>query len=193
MTDQGSQMDGIDIRDMCLEFGIDKEHSSPHHPEGNGLSERIIDSVKQLFRSMLLGKHLSTKDWTTIIPDVMIAWNTKKHSSTGFTPYERMCGSRMVFHPHGDRLQKSDSSEKTTNSALVEELSRNRENLVEKAQIYSKKNREKMKKQYDKKVFNSDISSGDIVILRKHYVRRGESKKLNPLYEGMWEVPRLFI
>ena len=118
----------------------------------------------------------------------MIAFNTKKHSSTGFTPYELMCGSRMIFHPHGDRLQKSDSSEKTTNSALVEELSRNRENLVEKAQIYLKKNREEMKKHYDKKVFNFDISLGDIVFLHKHYVRRGESKKLNPLYEGMWEV-----
>ena len=86
-------MDGIDIRDMCLEFGIDKEHSSPHHPEGYSLSERTTGLVKQLFRSMLLGKHLSTKDWTTIIPDVMIAWNTKKHLSTGFTPYELMYGS----------------------------------------------------------------------------------------------------
>ena len=65
----------------------------------------------------------------------MIAWNTKKHSSTGFIPYELMCGSRMVFHPHRDRLQKTDSSEKTTSSALVEELSRNRESLVEKAQF----------------------------------------------------------
>ena len=42
-----------------------------------------------------------------------------------------------------------------------------------------------MKKQYDKKVFKSDISLGDIVFLDKHYVRRGESKKLNPLCEGM--------
>ena len=66
--------------------------------------------------SMLLGKHLSTKDWTTIIPDVMITWNTKKHSSTGFTPYELMCGSQIVFHRHGDRLQKSDSLEQTTSS-----------------------------------------------------------------------------
>ena len=123
-------MDGIDIRDMCLEFGIDKEHSSPHHPEEDGLSERTTRLVKQLFRSMLLGKHLSTKDWT----DVMIAWNTKEHSLTGFTPYELMYCSRMVFRPHGDRLQKSDSP-KTTNSALVKELSRNRENLVEKTEI----------------------------------------------------------
>ena len=54
-----------------------------------------------------------------------------------------MCGSRTVFHPHGDRLQKSDSSEKTANSALVEELSRSRENLVEKAQnLFKKEKRE---------------------------------------------------
>ena len=72
-TDQGSQMDGIDIRDMCSEFGIDKEHSSPHHSEGDGLCERTIGLVKQLFTSMLPEKHLSTKDWTTIIPGVMIA------------------------------------------------------------------------------------------------------------------------
>ena len=31
-----------------------------------------------------------------------------------------------------------------------------------------------MKKQYEKKVFNSDISFGDITFLRKNYVRRGE-------------------
>ena len=70
----------------------------------------------------------------------------------------------MVFHPHRDRLQKSDSSEKISNSVLVEELNRNRENLVEKAQICFEKNREKMKKRYDKKVFNCDISLGEYIV-----------------------------
>ena len=179
LTDQGSQMDGIDIRDMCLEFGIDKEHSSPHHPQGDGLSERTIGLAKQLFKSTLLIKHLGTKDWTTIISYVMIAWNTKKHSSTGFTPYELLCGSRMAFHPHEDRLQKSDSSGKTNNSALLERLCRNRGNLVEKVQIYLNKNREKMKKQYDKKVFNSDISLGNIAFYVN--IMCGEVKRRNSI------------
>ena len=97
LTNQESQMDGIGIRNMCSEFGIDKEHSSPHYQEGDGLSERTICSVKQLFRSMLLGKHQSTKDWTTIISDVMIVWNIKKHLSTGFTPYELMTARMNGF------------------------------------------------------------------------------------------------
>ena len=40
LTDQGQQVDGEEINEMCEEYGIKKKRSSPYHPEGDGISER---------------------------------------------------------------------------------------------------------------------------------------------------------
>ena len=34
-TEQGQQVDGLEIQDMCKEYDIQKRHSSPCHPQGD--------------------------------------------------------------------------------------------------------------------------------------------------------------
>ena len=42
LSDQGSNVDGKVIHNLCSSLGISKIHSSPYHPEGNGNAERYV-------------------------------------------------------------------------------------------------------------------------------------------------------
>ena len=53
LSDQGRNVDGAIIRGLCEHFGIEKRHSSPYHPEGDGQVERSVETIKQTMRCLL--------------------------------------------------------------------------------------------------------------------------------------------
>ena len=50
ISEQGNNIDGETIRELCIKLKIKKLHSSPWHPQGNSSSERGIQSMKNLIR-----------------------------------------------------------------------------------------------------------------------------------------------
>ena len=60
LSDQGRNVDGNVIKNLCEMYDIKKLRSSPYHPEGNGMAERSIGSIKTLLRLCVrLVKYLS--------------------------------------------------------------------------------------------------------------------------------------
>ena len=47
LSDQGPNVDGTEIRDALRKWGIEKRRSSPYHPQGDGQSERGIQTTKK--------------------------------------------------------------------------------------------------------------------------------------------------
>ena len=92
LADQGQQVDGEEVREMCRDYNIKKKRSTPYHPEGDGISERHIGVMKGLFCSKLLQKKLPQRRWTEVLPDVQLAMNSKKHASARYSPFELMYG-----------------------------------------------------------------------------------------------------
>ena len=54
LSDQGSNVDGEVMAEICNELGIEKRRSSAYHSQGNGFAERNIRTVKDLLRSVFL-------------------------------------------------------------------------------------------------------------------------------------------
>ena len=59
LSDQGSNVDGEVMRELCDEWGIEKRRSSAYHSQGNGLAERNIRNVKEILRCVLHDRKLS--------------------------------------------------------------------------------------------------------------------------------------
>ena len=187
MTDQGQQVDGLEIRDMCEEYGIQKKHSSPYHPQGDGVSERPIGVMKGVFRSKLMEKKLPQCKWPEVVPDVQLAMNTKKHASTKFTPYELMYGTEYRKNSNHHKLV-NESNTNCKESDLAEELKFSMTQNVNKAKENLRKTADRMKMQYDRKIQENDLHIGDLVYIKKHAVKGGESKKLSPLYHSLSKI-----
>jgi len=65
--------------------------SSAYHPQINGQSERIIQSLEDLLRTCILD-HLDT--WDEVLPLIKFTYNNSFHTSIGMAPYEALYGRR---------------------------------------------------------------------------------------------------
>ena len=92
LSDQGPNVDGIEVREFLARFNIEKKHSTAYHPEGDGQAERGIRAVKQLIRCLIAEYELEDTDWPSLLPRVSYILNTTPSASTGFTPYKVMFG-----------------------------------------------------------------------------------------------------
>ena len=51
ISDQGYNVDGNEVRELCAEkLGAKKLRSSTYHPQGNGSAERAIGTLKTIMR-----------------------------------------------------------------------------------------------------------------------------------------------
>lgn len=79
-TDQGKQFESTLFRKRTQALGIHRVHSSPYHPQSNGILERQHRTTKESFRC-LLSKLTS---WEDALPLTLLAMRSLIHSN-GFT------------------------------------------------------------------------------------------------------------
>ena len=97
LSDQGSNVDGQTIKELCETFSIQKRRSSAYHSQGNGFAEGNIHSIREVFRSTLLYSGTQQKLWHSLLPDVVFALNTSTSSTTKHAPYETVVGPQPVL------------------------------------------------------------------------------------------------
>ena len=97
LSDQGSNVDGEVVHQLCKEFNIKKRRTSGYHSQGNGFAERNIRSVREIFRTLLLDFELPQNQWDKLIPSVVFSLNTSISSTTKCIPYEVLYGRKPVL------------------------------------------------------------------------------------------------
>lgn len=77
------------IQELCQSHGIRKIHTTPYHPQGNGLCERFNRTLLELLRTLGDEKSLN---WPDHVQDVVWVYNHLVHRSTGYSPFFLMYG-----------------------------------------------------------------------------------------------------
>ena len=94
ITDNGTQFDNKNFREMCDKYGINNYYASPAHPQTNGQTEAVNKVIKHNLKAKLTTKK---GNWVEILPQVLWAYRTTERSSIGVTPYfmaSRSCHPR---------------------------------------------------------------------------------------------------
>ena len=87
LTDQGKNVDGHEIRDLCKKLGIHKRHSSPYHPQADRMAERNIGTAKQVIRSLLMEREMEKGAWPSVLPEASFLMNNVKNTTTRMSPH----------------------------------------------------------------------------------------------------------
>ena len=90
-SDNGPCFISEDLDNLCKEYGIEHTFSDPYRPQGNSGVERLNRTMAEAI-TKLADNHPSS--WPDHLPDVQLAYNAAKHSSTGVAPY------KLVFKAH---------------------------------------------------------------------------------------------
>ena len=85
----GARFESQVMKQMCEILHINKTHTTPYHPQGDGLVERLNRTIQSMLATAVR-EH--SEDWEDHLAKVCFAYNTSEHSSTGFTPFYLMYG-----------------------------------------------------------------------------------------------------
>ena len=89
LSDQGSQFTADIMREVMRLLSVSQLHSTPYHPETNGIVERFNGTLKQMLKKLMADK---PSDWDRFLPAALFAYREIPQTSTGFSPFQLLFG-----------------------------------------------------------------------------------------------------
>ena len=147
LSDQGKEVDGSIMKQVCRMLGIDKLRTTPYKPSTN--------QVERLHRSInaILGKTVAShqKDWDTRLSFAMRAYRASRHESTGYTPNMLTLGTE-VRAPADIVYGSLDEPSTETYDDYVESMRQRMMTAYEEARVALRRAAERNKRYYDVRV-----------------------------------------
>ena len=179
ISDRGSEFISRFWRDFTKQLGISSDFSTAFHPETDGATERVNQTIESYLRFYC---NYEQDDWSKHLPLCEYSYNNTVHTTTGTTPFFAMYG----YHPKGDfATTESDGSHPIAKKRVADI-----KEVWEILQTKSKEAQERAALYYDAKRTESPrYRPGDLVYLNaKNIATKRPLKKLDHKYFGPYKV-----
>jgi len=183
VSDNGPQFRGKSFRKWLQEKGIQHVQSSPYHPQGNGVVERLHRTL-----NAMVAKTAGSKgNWAAVVSMALYFIRASPCESTGISLFL----ARQGWEPSTPiQLLYKAWAQQDLGSIDLEEWvmcnSERVENEREKSELQLRKTAEARKKEWDKRAKERELNVNDEVLLRKP----GLNFKLQESWEGPYTVKK---
>ena len=181
LTDQGAQFVGSLVTQLCTNLHIDKIKTTPYHPEGNGVVERMHGTLG----AMLTKAAAEGQDWVGQIPFALFALRSAPNRDSLFSPFQLVYGHQVrtpldILHQGWAELEFKDLDTGEWSDWLAARLEHWHSVMGERGKNAS----EKRKLSFDRKTVDRKLEPGDQVLCRVP----GMSHKLEEAWHGPYTV-----
>ena len=185
LSDNGSNFESQLFKEVCDLLGIKKVTTSVARPQANGTVERFNRTLTSML-TMYCSKN--QKQWDTYLPQVMMAYRSSKHATTGMSPNYLTYGreinlpmTAVIGLPPGESVPVTDYAQ-NLQEKLVKAHAICRQNLF-KQSTYNKRH-------YDLKSKERQLKPGQAVWLYEPVNKTGVCAKLSPKWQGPYLIMR---
>lgn len=162
LSDQGASFESLLITELCYLADIDKTHTTPYHPMGNGQVERMNRTLDNMIRAL---PPRSKVKWLRMLNTLTFAYNCTVHETTGFSPFFLMFG-RTPRLPVDLMFESVLLNEETVGiDKYVQSLKRDLCEAMKIAQSHSEKQQHKQAEMYNKRIKGQSVDIGQRVLL----------------------------
>ena len=160
ISDQGRNFESDLIEELCKIAGVQKLHTTPYHPQGNGQCERFNSTLCNMLGTL---SEEEKSDWKSYLGCMTHAYNCTKHASTTYSPYYLMFGRHPRLPIDVEfGLSKPNCKDNSSKSRYVQKL-RRLNYVFQKARKYSA---QKYKSSYDKSMKGPQLQEKDVVLVK---------------------------
>ena len=184
ISDNGRQYESKEFTGMLRKYGIEHRRTPPYTPQCNPV-ERVNRVIKTMIAQLADGDH---RHWDHWLPEIMFAYNTARHDSTGYTPaylnYGREPAIPGAIRQPTTTIADEDTKDQTADRA--EDMGRLRE-AVRLARHAQAQATEAQKRAYNLRRRDWRPRIGDEVMLREHPLSsaaKNFAAKLAPKFSG---------
>ena len=93
ISDEGGEFTSKMWEEVAELLRIKLHKSAPYHHKGNGVVERVNGSIMSKVRAAVVEMR-SWKEWTGVLPYVLVSLRMRVHRALGMSPYEALFGIR---------------------------------------------------------------------------------------------------
>jgi hypothetical protein len=186
LSDQGANYMSEVLKKVNNMFEIKHKRTTPYHPATNGLSERLIKTVKFCLASVVDTEQVL---WDTYLCFIRMVINQSWHASTNASPAKLFFGREMMT-PTKLLLPKAPVT--PLGEGEYPEMLQNRMQYIwQKAREYMAISKEAQKHYYDRKLVPADIDVGSRVMKYSPRGKAGLATKLLHHWIGPYVVSRI--
>ncbi|KAF0707045.1 Transposon Ty3-I Gag-Pol polyprotein, partial [Aphis craccivora] len=169
ITDRGTCFTSRRFENYCESHGVTHILNSTRRPQANGQVERINSTILAMLISQA-----EEEEWDKLLPEVQKQINNSESKVTRLTPFEMLHGYRPRFELGRLRELLTTTEEWVCPPELWEEA---RKEII--------RSKERVKAAYDKHRHNqTKYTVGEVVVMTRVPVSKGESTKLQERYRG---------
>ena len=185
-TDRGKCFESNVFQELCQFLKIDKTRTTSMRPQSNGNVERFNRTLANML-TMYCEKN--QHHWDEYLPQVMMAYRSSVHSSTGFTP-NMMTFGREITLPLQAVIGIPEENLECTSSDYVKNQQQKLNEVHECARKALKKNAQYMKKRYDLKAKKCSLPVGMPVLIHDPTRKVGVCPKLCSIWKGPYIITK---
>ena len=175
LTDQETNFTSQLLTELYNMLHVQPIRTTPYNPQTDGLVERFNQTLK----SMLRKTAEEGKDWDVLLPYLLFAYREVPQASTGFAPFELLCGYR-VRGPLDILKESWQTSSKSSESIISYIL--NMRNKLEGMQKLAGSNLQKA--WHDRNAKEREFAPNDLVLL----LLPSTNNKLTACWQGTYKI-----